>query len=57
VSYYNRRHFAVVLADARGSGASGGRRAMEYSPTEMADMGEIAAWGERQRKHTVDSMS
>ena len=26
VSYYNARHFAVVLADARGSGASGGRR-------------------------------
>ena len=49
VSYYNARHFAVVLADARGSGASGGRRAMEYSPTEMADMGEIAAWAAQQQ--------
>ena len=49
VSYYNARRFAVVLADARGSGASGGRRAMEYSPTEMADMGEIAAWAAQQQ--------
>jgi putative CocE/NonD family hydrolase len=48
VSYYNSRHFAVVLADARGSGASGGRRAMEYSPTEVADMGEVAAWAVEQ---------
>lgn len=48
VSYYNQRHFALVLADARGSGASGGRRDIEYSPTEMADMGELAAWAAQQ---------
>lgn len=32
VLYFNQRHFAVLLVDARGSGASGGYRAMEFSP-------------------------
>jgi putative CocE/NonD family hydrolase len=45
---FTRRRFAVLLVDARGSGASGGRRAMEYSPVEVADMGEVAAWAARQ---------
>jgi len=44
VKYFNARHFAVLLVDARGSGASGGHRALEFSPAEVADMGEVAAW-------------
>jgi predicted acyl esterase len=28
-AYFNQRHFVVLAADARGSGASGGSRAME----------------------------
>jgi uncharacterized protein len=47
-AYFNERRFAVILVDARGSGASGGRRAVEYSPAEVADMGEVAAWAARQ---------
>jgi uncharacterized protein len=46
--YFNQRHFAVLAVDARGSGASGGNRAMEWSPAEVADMGEVAAWAARQ---------
>jgi uncharacterized protein len=48
VSYFNQRRFAVLLADARGSGASGGHRVMEFSPAEVADMGEVAAWAAQQ---------
>jgi hypothetical protein len=44
VVYFNQRQFAVLLVDARGSGASGGNRAIEYSAAEVADMGEVAAW-------------
>jgi len=43
-AYFNERHFAVIAVDARGSGASGGNRLMEWSPAEVADMGEVAAW-------------
>jgi putative CocE/NonD family hydrolase len=45
---FNRRGFAVVVADARGSGASGGQRVVELSPDEIADMGEVATWAARQ---------
>jgi uncharacterized protein len=48
VKYFNQRRFAVLLVDARGSGASGGHRALEYSPAEVADMGELAAWAAAQ---------
>ena len=48
VKYFNKRHFAVLLVDARGSGASGGHRALEYSPAEVADMGEVATWAAAQ---------
>ena len=48
VVYFNQRQFAVLLVDARGSGASGGDRAIEYSPAEVADMGEVAAWAAQQ---------
>jgi putative CocE/NonD family hydrolase len=47
-AYFNQRHFAVVVADARGSGASGGSRAIEFSPAEVADIGEVAAWTAQQ---------
>ena len=47
-AYFNTRHFAVILVDARGSGAAGGHRVMEYSPAEIADLGEIAAWASTQ---------
>jgi putative CocE/NonD family hydrolase len=48
VAYFNQRHFAVLAMDARGSGASGGKRAIEWSPAEVTDMGEVAAWAARQ---------
>lgn len=47
-AYFNQRRFAVLAVDARGSGASGGNRKMEWSPDEVADMGEVAAWAARQ---------
>jgi putative CocE/NonD family hydrolase len=47
-AYFNERRLAVIIVDARGSGASGGRRAVEYSPAEIADMGEVAAWAAQQ---------
>jgi putative CocE/NonD family hydrolase len=42
--YFNQRRFAVIVVDARGSGASGGDRAVEFAPDEVTDMGEVAAW-------------
>lgn len=47
-AHFNDRRFAVIVADARGSGASGGRRIVEYSPAEVTDMGEVAAWAAQQ---------
>jgi putative CocE/NonD family hydrolase len=47
-AYFNGRRFVVITVDARGSGASGGQRAVEYSPDEVADLGEVAAWAARQ---------
>lgn len=47
-AYFNRRHFAVLVVDARGSGASGGHRVIEFSPSEVADIGEVAAWAAQQ---------
>jgi hypothetical protein len=47
-AYFNDRRFAVINVDARGSGASGGHRVVEYSPAEIADMGEVAAWAAQQ---------
>ena len=47
-AYFNERHFAVLAVDARGSGASGGSRVIEWSPAEVADMGEVAAWAAKQ---------
>ena len=47
-AYFNQQRFAVIIVDARGSGASGGHRVVEYSPAEIADMGEVAAWAAQQ---------
>jgi putative CocE/NonD family hydrolase len=47
-AYFNERHFVVLAVDARGSGASGGNRVIEWSPDEVADMGEVAAWAAHQ---------
>ena len=47
-AYFNKRRFAVIIVDARGSGASGGHRVVEYSPAEILDMGEVAAWAAQQ---------
>jgi len=47
--FFNRQHFAVIFVDARGTGASSGNRITEYSPDEIADLGEIAEWAARQR--------
>jgi len=47
-AYFNERRFAVLVADARGSGASSGSRTVEYSRDEIADLGEVAAWAARQ---------
>ncbi|HEY1471612.1 MAG TPA: CocE/NonD family hydrolase [Candidatus Acidoferrum sp.] len=48
VLYFVNRRFAVVLADVRGTGASGGHRVIEYSPQEVSDIGEVAAWAAKQ---------
>jgi uncharacterized protein len=46
--FFNRQHFAVIIVDARGSGASSGTRITEYSPDEIADLSEMAEWAARQ---------
>jgi putative CocE/NonD family hydrolase len=48
IAYFNDRRFAVIIVDTRGTGASGGHRVVEYSPAEIADMGEVAAWAAQQ---------
>lgn len=44
----NTAGYAVVRVDARGSGASFGHRAVEWSEAEVADYGEIVDWIIRQ---------
>jgi uncharacterized protein len=46
--YLNQRHFVVVVGDARGSGASGGRRETEFSREEISDLGELVNWAANQ---------
>jgi uncharacterized protein len=41
---WNSAGFALVLVDARGTGASFGSRAMELGPREIADYGELIDW-------------
>lgn len=42
--YLNRRHFVVVIADTRGSGASSGHRETEFSRELISDLGELVTW-------------
>lgn len=44
VALFNPAGYAVVLVDARGSGASGGKRPIEWSPAEVADMANVVDW-------------
>ena len=46
--YLNGRHFVVVLADTRGSGASAGHRETEFSREEISDLGELVNWAANQ---------
>ena len=46
--YLIRRGFAVIVMDVRGSGASTGSSRYPWSPDEVADYGEVAAWVARQ---------
>jgi putative CocE/NonD family hydrolase len=46
--YLNGRHFIVVVADARGTGASGWHREIEFSREEVSDLGELANWTAQQ---------
>jgi len=41
---WNDAGYALVLVDARGSGASSGQRPVEWSDAEVADMGEVIEW-------------
>ena len=41
---WNEAGYALVLVDARGSGASSGDRPVEWSDAEVADMGEVTEW-------------
>ena len=47
-SFWNERGYALVLVDARGSGASFGQRPVEWSDAEVADTGEVIDWIARQ---------
>jgi len=44
----NARGYAVVMADARGTGASFGHQDVMFSPREIADFGEVIAWAAKQ---------
>lgn len=46
--FFNRHGCALVIADARGSGASFGVRTGEWSVDEIADMGHVIDWIEAQ---------
>lgn len=41
---WNAAGYALVLVDARGSGASFGDRPVEWADAEVADMGEVTEW-------------
>jgi hypothetical protein len=44
VDYFVARGFALVVVDARGTGASFGVSRYPWSTAELADYGEVAAW-------------
>ncbi len=41
---YNDHGYAYITVDARGSGASFGKRGIEWSDEEVADIGEVIDW-------------
>ncbi len=47
-AYFTARGCVLVVADGRGSGASFGTRAGEYSPAEIADIPHLLDWIARQ---------
>ena len=46
--YFSHRRFVLLLSDMRGSGASEGELDSQYSPEEIADLGDLAAWATAQ---------
>lgn len=44
VSYFTSYGYAVVITDVRGSGASTGKRTMEFSPAEVKDGAQVVDW-------------
>ncbi|MCS6982123.1 MAG: CocE/NonD family hydrolase [Flavobacteriales bacterium] len=44
IRYFNQHGYAVVIMDARGSGASFGRRDMDFSEQELRDAAELLDW-------------
>ena len=44
IEAFNEAGYAVVLVDVRGAGASFGARSIEWSPEEVADLGEVVDW-------------
>jgi uncharacterized protein len=48
VDFMNKRGFAILKVDARGTGASGGNRLGEWAPDEVKDFGEVARWASTQ---------
>lgn len=44
IRYFNHHGYAVVIMDARGSGASFGRRDMDFSDQELRDAAELLDW-------------
>jgi len=44
VDFFGSHGYAVVIVDARGSGASFGQWSSPWSPDEIEDYGEVASW-------------
>ena len=44
VKYFTSYGYAIVVVDVRGTGASQGKRRMEFSPEEVADGKDIVDW-------------
>ncbi len=44
VEFFTKNGYAVVIMDARGSGASFGNRMMDFTPQEMFDGSEVIDW-------------
>jgi putative CocE/NonD family hydrolase len=44
IKYFTGREYAFVVVDVRGTGASFGQRATEWSPEEVEDYGEVIDW-------------